>query len=329
MKRDISLDIIRVVSCIMVFGVHLGQNITIPGGMGVFFEKGSTGVVFFFIISGLLACYSLDREYMRASGLKAVSTFWINRLVRLLPLYYFLLLFYMIIHSVCGTVPADDSGLYWIRYILFINLWVPTEVEFWSNLGALWSISVFLFFYLIAPIYYKLVKNIYLSGVIVLLAYGLMKVINNLNIGRNPLGYMFYFFLGGLIYSSVINKKQFVFVLIVSGLELFCILTGGGTAIVPALLLALFIMCTRNMEMPDMTNTILGRVVFFFSSISFGIYLVHPAVLTVLNLVNIDNDVVFAIVLIGFTVLLSTLLHELIEEKLGNLLRKRLLALVR
>ena len=79
-NRDYSLDILRVLSCIMVFGVHLGQHIVIPGALGDFFSKGSTGVGFFFILSGYLACMSMTRIKSKYESSKtAMFIFWIKK----------------------------------------------------------------------------------------------------------------------------------------------------------------------------------------------------------------------------------------------------------
>lgn len=329
MKRNLSIDIIRVAACIMVFGVHLGQHVVIPGKLGTFFEKGSTGVIFFFIISGFLACFSLERDFRNYNSRKAVLVFWIKRLVRIVPLYYCLLLFYFVFFSIRREVPVDESGLYWLRYIFFINLWIPTRVEFWSNLGALWSVSVFVLFYLIAPLVYKLKNHYYYMLGLTLAFYGVLKLIDMKDLGRVPIKYLFYFFVGVLIYAALLNHREYRLFYVSFGIVLFCFMAESGMNIVPTLLMVLAIVGGAKLESPGIDESVISKTLMFLSTVSFAVYLVHPAVIVVLDTLGIRNGIVYTIALICISLGVAIPLHFLVEKRLGEYIKGCLLRLVK
>ena len=151
------------------------------------------------------------------------------------------MLLHFIFFSIAGSIPEDATGLKWIRYIFFINLWVPAENEFWINLGAVWSISVFVFFYLLVPFMYKVVKKSYVALVLIILLYGLFKYTENVGTGRIPVRYLFYFMVGILVNLVLKEGKENNFILSICLILLFCFLTHTGEAIAPPLLAALFI----------------------------------------------------------------------------------------
>ncbi len=323
-KRDITLDVIRVLACLMVFGVHFVQHISLPGAIGAFFEKGSTGVSFFFILSGLLAYYSMDSVLKKYSNKKdAVIAFWIKRLARILPLYFLIVVFYIVFFTVNKSVPVDNTKLYWLRYIFLLNTWVPSDVVFWVNLGALWSISVFAFFYLIAPFYYFAVQKYLSAWVGVLVSYVVMKLFDRMGVSYNPLKSLFYFFFGILLFIAHRERKKISLIIILGVILVFCCLSGSGMAIVPSFILALIILGTRNGEVS--TNGLVGTVVTFLSGISYSIYLVHTAVIQVLDYYNSFSGIVYAVVLIVATFILSILSHKFVEEGFGKWLTDKLL----
>ena len=316
-KRDISLDFLRITACILVFGVHLGRQVTIPGILGAFFERGSVGVGFFFVLSGYLSNISLEREFAGHRPGNAILTFWIKRALRILPLYYLVLVFYVIFCTMNNLVPNDPSGLYWIRYFFFLNLWVPSTVEFWFNLGGLWSISVFVFFYLIAPLYYFVIKNYVISWAGVITSFVLFKVLDVRFPGYFPPKYLFYFFLGIHVYQVYKCGRDFMLLSVLTIILFFCILTGTGEALIPPIIAALYLSATRH-ALPKIKNGMISKMIILFSDLSYGIYLLHPAVLAVLQYLLTDRGWLFGGLLIGLTLVLSLVAHALVEERVMN-----------
>lgn len=328
-SRDFSLDILRVLSCIMVFGVHLGQKITIPGSLGVFFSKGSTGVGFFFILSGYLAYVSIERLQSKYDSFtKTMVVFWIKKLLRILPLYFIVIIFYMIFFYAIGSVPEDNTGLYWVRYLLFANSFVTADNPFWTNLGAVWSISCFVFFYLICPICYKFIRRYWSVLILVIGSYGLLKYIDARDIYNLPLRWLFYFFLGALVYVACKEQKEVCTVGVMLIVILFCVLTDKGTSIIAPLLASVFILATRDSKNSSNLG-ILEKGINCISMISYSIYLIHVVVIEVLDYIGVLHGATYAIVLIVCTAILSVASYYLIEKRLCNVLIKATMGLIK
>ncbi|MCR4635501.1 MAG: acyltransferase [Butyrivibrio sp.] len=322
-NRDLSLDILRVLACLMVFGVHLGQHVKIPGIIGVFFSKGSTGVSFFFILSGYLAYVSLERLHNKyTSDTKVMVVFWIKKILRILPLYYLVIIFYIVFFHFVGTVPADDTNLYWFRYLLFVNSFIRSDHVFWTNLGAVWSVSCFFFFYLICPLCYKMIRSYWMGWIAVIASYGLLKYIDSNDIYNLPLRWLFYFFLGILIFLACREHKEIHMVSILLFVSLFCVLTNYGTAIISSLIAAVFILCTRIVDTGYKQN-IIGRCIGFISMISYSIYLIHAVVIEVMDIVGNLQGIAYTVVLIACTSFLSVLSYLGIEKRMGSYLIKK------
>lgn len=309
-NRVFSLDLLRAISCLLVVGVHFVQRFPIPGIIGVFFEKGSTGVSFFFILSGFFAYKSLERSDRTVNYL-------IKRAVHILPLYYMAILFYFVIYSVTDNIPSDSSGIYWLRYLLFINLWIPADNDFWINLGALWSISVFVLFYLLAPLLYRIMCKYYYSVVVVVVSYLMFKATEDVGTGRIPIRYLFYFVLGMMLYLTIKEGKESSLLSVMCLFILFCFLTDTGEAIVPPLLASIFILATLGNKESLPERGILKKIVCFIAKISYSIYIIHIAVFNLLDIVQIGNGVIYIIVFLVLTFGLSILSYNMIERKLS------------
>ncbi len=318
-NRDFSLDLLRALSCIMVVGVHINQRFNMPGILGEFFEKGSTGVSFFFILSGYLAYVSMDRIFNeKGITFKGILRFWIKRNLHILPLYYIVILFYFIFHTLMHSYPVDESGLYWIRYIFLINLWVPTGEFFWLNLGAVWTISVFVFFYLVAPLFYVLIRRYYVAWIALILFYGCFDITTSVGTGMLPFRYLFYFVLGILIYLAGKEERELGMVAVLFFLLIFFYLTGGGTALVSPFLAALFLIACRGKAAKLKQDGLLRALVTYISTISYSVYLVHLAVLTVLDVLSISNAVLYLAVFFVTTIILSTVTYNQIEVRFAR-----------
>lgn len=167
-QRYSNIQLLRVIACLGVFAAHLAPRMGAVGRAAKAANFGASGVYLFFVISGFLAVGA--KELQPESGgeqaksgnrMRRVCHYYVRRFFRVLPLYYAVILYNIVLHEILlRDVPADPAGLGWLRYFLLTNAVVPGPDNFWSNLSATWTVSLFVFFYLCMPIFAKLVKNV-------------------------------------------------------------------------------------------------------------------------------------------------------------------------
>ncbi|MCW3102508.1 MAG: acyltransferase 3 [Bacteroidetes bacterium] len=119
------------------------------------FGNGNIGVNFFFVLSGFLITYLLIEEKESRSTID-VKSFWMRRILRIWPLYYFCVFFGFVIFPWIkvhfGQTPMETADpLYYITFTNnfdFISKGLPDS----SVLGVLWSIAIEEQFYLLWPL---------------------------------------------------------------------------------------------------------------------------------------------------------------------------------
>lgn len=156
MKKYDNVQIFRVAACLGVFITHLAPRMGVTGRLASVANFGASGVYLFFMISGFLACCS--REIQPGSPKRGILAYYCKRMLRVLPLYYAVILYNVVLHElILQDVPADPGGLYWFRYLFLTNAFLPAPDNFWSNLCATWTVSLFCVFYLCAPALVRIV----------------------------------------------------------------------------------------------------------------------------------------------------------------------------
>lgn len=215
-NRKLDIDLLRIFGAIMVLGVHIGQLV------GVDLNVGANGVYLLFILSGYLAFSSLDVD-------GNILKYYKNRMVRILPTYWtclVILYVYDVIIGLCKKVSIrglfgiqGQCGIRFLRYILGVQSILPSDDwNKWNNHSALWSMSSFLFFYLLAPFLFRLMNNVIRGGCVVIgcllitplineLAYKLLIQCDSVSEVElftlmNPVSVLYCFVLGGYAYIS-------------------------------------------------------------------------------------------------------------------------------
>ena len=141
-----SLDGLRAVSFLIVFGSHTGVFKWIPGGFGV--------TVFFFL-SGFLITTLLRREATR-SGHISLKNFYMRRVLRIWPPFYLVLVAAAAL-CLAGIVPGKLEGPAVAAQALhFANYWAFLRGYggFPPGTGVYWSLAVEEHFYLLFPFVY-------------------------------------------------------------------------------------------------------------------------------------------------------------------------------
>ena len=320
-QKNMGLDLLRVFACLWVVAVHLEQNISMPAVLRTFCQRGSTGVDIFFVLTGFLAYKSLDMV-RGASGCNRaiVIAYWKKRAIRILPAYYAVILFYGIYFSVLGKVPVDETGWGWFRYLFLLNQWIPSTEVFWTNIGAVWSVSVFALFYLLVPFYYCLVRKFSVSLIGMVVFYVLAKVVGVYVVWMQPLRFLYLFAIGITVYLAIKEEKAKLLVALFSGAVLILLVYDAGIAIWPAFLTAIFIAVSDGIKIK---NVIIKKGIMIVSKYSYTVYLVHVAVFEVLLNHRPQSDIIYVSIFALSTVIGSLLVYYLVENPVRILGMKR------
>jgi peptidoglycan/LPS O-acetylase OafA/YrhL len=119
------------------------------------FENTNLGVNFFFVLSGFLITYLLVNEKLKYGNI-VLKNFWMRRVLRIWPLFYFCVFFGFIIFpflkELLGQVSMENASPY--MYILFLNNfdYISKGLPDSSALAVLWTVAIEEQFYLIWPV---------------------------------------------------------------------------------------------------------------------------------------------------------------------------------
>lgn len=119
------------------------------------FGNGNLGVNFFFVLSGFLITYLLIEE-KKINKQITLKNFWIRRVLRIWPLFYFCVFFgfviFPLLKSFFGQTP-NETATFWM-YLTFLNNFdfIQNGLPDASILGVLWSVAIEEQFYLIWPV---------------------------------------------------------------------------------------------------------------------------------------------------------------------------------
>lgn len=137
LKRFPALDGLRAVAALMVVFFHYGG----PGWL-----QGWLGVQIFFVLSGFLITTLLLREHAR-NGRISLVRFYRRRALRILPVYFVVLLVTAAGLLVAGQLRTDPLGREFGLYLTFLN-----EFGHGGAYGQSWSLGVEQKFYLVWPL---------------------------------------------------------------------------------------------------------------------------------------------------------------------------------
>lgn len=356
-----SLDGLRALAIFLVVVWHYIVGTLNPelfGGAGYLIKKSLawtwSGVDLFFLLSGFLIGKIL---ISRIGSKRYLSVFYLRRALRILPLYFLVLIFYLLLRRPLGGDDYqwlfNDPAPTWTYFAFLQNYWMAEGFGA-AWLSVTWSLAVEEQFYLILPLivllsFERVRVTIFIIGFIAAPIY-------RHYFAQNFEGYVYLIgrcdtlFAGTLIAEMYLRSDNIRFFKTTRGhLALLLVSILGallyvisrvflgmyiGSALIHSALIAfyspLLIYLLFNNESRLVRKIFANRACLFFSQISYGLYLLH---LVVLGLVfgffeeavpSLDNfsDAILIVGSFGLTVLLCRMSYLFIERPLTDIGRR-------
>jgi peptidoglycan/LPS O-acetylase OafA/YrhL len=337
------LDGVRAIAALMVMLFHFLGSVTTNNALILFLKKisifGQTGVSLFFVLSGFLISRILISTKNEP---KYFYKFYVKRILRIFPLYYFFLVLYFFVFPLLLNIPTTsikDQLYYWFyiqNVAMTFNLATNGPLHFWS-------LAVEEHFYLFWPIviYYFNDKKIVTSIFLLIL----FSIITRYLLAKNNIE-VFYFtfsrldeillgaFLAILELKGYLHKKnayKFLLALlcvIIPTVLLWKLNNASGNPnvqVVKFLLMALFYACSIGFILSTAsTNNLLSKLMNinflrYTGKISYGLYVYHPiCFLVIANFFKLGLVMNFTCSF-ALSYLISSISYHYFESKFLNL----------
>ena len=310
MKRKDNIMVWRVFSFLCIFIIHLAHSLNAQGKIKVITDFGYTAVYFFIAISGYLA-FAGYKDDTRAVD------YWKRRAIRILPLYYSVILYFFITHTfIFRNVPPDRYGLGWFRYIVFLSNIVPAEHDFWRNIGMTWTINWLLVLYIITPFLHKIVRSFNKALVFCGVSY-ILFFFKDALFGEwmEAVKGLFYYSIGIAVFFAIREgKEKRLSALLVWG-TFFFLIQSADHELTGITLFGILLMATDGMQLKD---GVFKKAVCWIDRYCFEFYLIHGIVFNHIIWIFLENrrinsPIVITAVSVVCTVVLSVAVHELLR----------------
>ena len=146
--RVFGLDLLRALAILSVVGAHAAGVLYphLPLGFGVVGHGGFYGVELFFVLSGFLIGQILLRENSALAHASRLTTFYIRRWLRTLPLFALFLMLNLVLEALVLHRQIPPSEV--LSHGLFLSTFARNNVLFFPES---WSLAVEEWFYLLFP----------------------------------------------------------------------------------------------------------------------------------------------------------------------------------
>lgn len=349
------IDSLRGIAILMVIMVHvwmenLDTMTLIPKRLDYFMQLGRASVQLFFMVSAYTLMISHNN---RRDEKNKISNFFIRRITRIFPMYYLAIIFYTFINFVGFNFNNLEFSSIPLKGLIVNILMIQSFFPAWTNdyVPGGWSVSIEFTFYMLLPFLVTYISNIkksciflIITIIISILAYNAISE-SKWNVYDFPYFNIFNqlapFALGILAYyitkkENNVNDKAIVcltFMLIVYIKTLYYTPAYFTTLIALFLLLIALSFKTNKI----FSNKILAQI----GKQSFSIYLIHFALIKVINHFLKGNNFIFVdsmstslinyalyyFTLLALSMIASYFTYYYIEEKgikLGKLLITKL-----
>lgn len=328
-----NLDALRGISILWVF-LHHVPPLPWPWARA-FQENGRHGVSFFFVISGFLITTLFLREE-RSTGQIQLLRFYGRRVLRLMPLYYLVLLLY------CGIVlglelySAENRALFLEKlpsYVFYYSNVLPTATQ--GPFFFAWSLAVEEQFYLLFGLSMRWLSRravLAIAGGLILLKIGFLALhgpeLMKFAALRVALSYQEPILMGVLLAFAMNTRLGFrlcrrfladvkilaVFGLGIAALVSFSVVEGRSSGHAVALYVFMTLFVGGACLLPNIGG-LAGSFAAHVGKVSYGMYLLHMLVINASRKV-IDNPFFVLAVGVPITIALATAVYKYIEAPL-------------
>lgn len=321
-----NVKIWRIFACVGVLIIHIGVKLHLQGSaMDITNLFGYFGLIIFYMMSGYLSFFSKELQEGK------IVRYWVKRAIKILPLYYFVIGIYFILETyIFRSVPIDETGFGWKRYIfLFFDL-IDTNEKFWRNLGFTWTIQIFVVFYLVAPLLYKLINQYWKAWAMTVFFFVLSIVIKRYMGGNlRAVTYMHFCTMGLVLYFMQVEGKQktTIFISVIALLLVYTLVNKENVLIdlddqIYALLFMILFTATESV---CIDNEIIRKIFDFLEPYTFTFYLMQGMVWEELLCKILLPDVIGVLCLVVGTCILTYVVYIGYEKPVQKCLKKILL----
>lgn len=288
-----------------------GLRISNPNLSFLVNNLGKSGVDLFFVLSGFLITYLLLQEKNNNNGKVNISKFYLRRIFRIWPLYYFIMFISFIIIPLLSNFSIFENNIsllnsinnpdnYNFKTISLYLLFLPQFGKVVLGASQSWSIGIEEQFYLIMPLAITVFRKKVFFILVLLASLVFFCLTINLNSILSIDSNITYFFrvlsyfnfqllligvIGGYLYFynlmkiSILTKSKFgyfLLIVLILFLSIFLVFENKINRFILGILFLLLIFFTINSS-----NKLVFRnnIMSYLGKISYGIYMYHTFVL--------------------------------------------------
>lgn len=324
-KRFTEIDALRGLAALAVVLFHYTTRYEerfgeVSGGFSEIFSLGEYGVQLFFIISGFVI-------YMSILKVKSVSDFAIKRSFRLYPAYIFAVILTFTVVSLASIDQLKiDIMPALINLTMFQDFLGAPRVD-----GVYWTLRVEMTFYILMAIllFFKVEKKV-MPIVISWLAFSVIIQLIHRNIDTEMTAtirefsiasFSHMFIIGIMFYCIWQHGNQLKYHAVIA----MCIAYDLAFMSVENALITTAFVATFYLVINNKLQFLSSRVLVFFGTISYPLYLIHQnigyVIINQLHAMGFTHPI-YTVMLIGATVLAAYLIFRYIETPVQNALYK-------
>lgn len=332
-KQYISLDIIRVISCLFIVLYHYTFRFTEVYGLGsgwsIRFEYGAMAVDVFFFLSGFLAIYNMRHQ----SVLKSIVT----KIIRLYPAYWMCIVITTVFVFILLPEKKIGIGSVFINLTMLQSFFGVDSVD-----GAYWTMAYELVFYLIIA-FCQMHKNgrkrftyIALAWSIIALVIMWLPTITSNNMVLNIckvckklliLDRAYAFIIGCTVSYIILGEMNWAmfFSGVLSAVHV-CVYGKTSLLMLCIALLVIVLIVAESVRNTDKNKT--GyKIIHTLSSMTYSYYLLHQYIgygimIYLINSGLVSECIIIIPIIIVF--ILSLLVYQFIEKRIGFALLKKI-----